>query len=65
MTREKAIQVDKLLHKIEAYEALLDEIYSLDTLYEINVAYGDDLEPEFDAIIKTRLDNLLKELEEM
>ena len=41
MTREKALQVTNLLHKIEDYEALQDEITSIDMLYEIYNAYGD------------------------
>ena len=65
MTREKALQIDQLLCKIEAYEALRDEITGLQTLEEIRQAFRDDIEEELDNIIKTRLDNLLKELEEM
>ena len=66
MTREKAIQVDHLLCKIECYEALLSEIYSMEVLEEIKDAYreGPELEKELLAVVQTRLDNLLKELEE-
>ena len=65
MTREKALQVDHLLVKIEAYEALIDEITGLDTTVEILQAYGEDIEPELIAVIQPKLDKLLKELEEM
>ena len=67
MTREKALQVDHLLYKIETYEALLSEISSMEVLEEIKNAYkeGPELEAELFAVIQTRLDVLLKELEEM
>ena len=65
MTREKALQVDHLLVKIEAYEALIDEITSLQTLEEINQAFNDNIEEELISVVQTRLDGLLKELEEM
>jgi LPS sulfotransferase NodH len=65
MTREKAIKVDHLLYKIECYEALIEEIYDMQTLDEIRQAYGEDLEPELTAIVQAKLDLLKKELEEM
>ena len=67
MTREKALQVEHLLYKIECYEALLDEISSMEVLEEIKDAYkeGDELEAELLAVVVTRLDALQKELEEM
>ena len=65
MIREKALQVSSLLYKIEAYEALRDELSRLQILEEIRQTFNDDIEEELDAIVKTRLDNLLKELEEM
>lgn len=65
MTREKAVQVNHLLVKIGTYEELLDEIRSLETLEEISNAYDDDLESELIAVVRSRLDKLLKELEEM
>ena len=67
MTREKAIQVDHLLYKIECYEALLSEICSIEVLEEIKDAYteGPELEKELLAVVQTRLDALLKELELM
>lgn len=65
MTREKALQVDQLLYKIETYEALIDEITGLQTLEEIRQAYGEPIEEELIAVVQLRLDKLLKELEEM
>jgi hypothetical protein len=65
MTREKALQVSSLLYKIETYEALIDEITSLQTLEEIAQAYREDLEPELTAVVQAKLDILKKELEEM
>jgi LPS sulfotransferase NodH len=65
MTREKAVQVNQLLYKIEAYEALIEEIYDMHALDEIRQAYGEDLEPELTAVVQSRLDKLAKELEEM
>ena len=65
MTREKALQVDRLLVKIETYEALIDEITSLQTLEEINQAFNDDIEDKLITVVQTRLDALLKELEDI
>lgn len=65
MTREKALQVNQLLYKIETYEALIDEITGLQTLEELAQAYGEPIEEELIAVVQMRLDNLLKELEEM
>jgi hypothetical protein len=65
MTREKALQVDRLLCKIEAYEALQSEITGLQMLEEIAQAYGENLEEELIAVVQPKLDKLLKELEEM
>lgn len=67
MTREKAIQVEHLLYKIERYEALLDEIASMEVLEEIKGAYidGSELEKELIAVVQAGLDNLLKKLEDM
>ena len=64
MTREKAVQVSRLLEKIETYEALIDEIMGLQTLEEVQ-AYGEPIEDELVAVVRLRLDRLLKELEEM
>ena len=65
MTREKALQVDHLLCKIEAYEALIDELMSLQTTEEIIQIYGENIEDELVAVVRPKLDTLLKELEEM
>jgi hypothetical protein len=65
MTKEKALQVNQLLYKIECYEALIEEIYDMQTLDEIRQAYGEDLEPELTAIVQAKLDLLKKELEEL
>ena len=67
MTRENAVQVSHLLYKIETYEALLTEIYSMEVLEEIKDTYTDgaDLEKELVSVVQTRLDALKKELEEM
>ena len=65
MTREKALQVNQLLYKIECYEALIEEIYDMQTLDEIRQTYGEDLEPELTAIVQAKLDLLKKELEEL
>ena len=64
MTREKALQVEHLLYKIECYEALIDELMSLQTTEEIWQAYGEKVEAELVAVIQPKLDALLKELEE-
>lgn len=67
MTREKAIQVEHLLYKIECYEALLDEIASMEVLEEIKETYkeGLELETELTAVVQAKLDILKKELEDM
>ena len=65
MTREKALEIDNLLCKIEAYEALIEELYDLHALDEIRHAYGEDLEPELTAVVQLKLNKLKKELEEM
>lgn len=67
MTREKAIKVERLLYKIECYEALLDEISSMEVLEEIKGAYldGSELEKALLAVVQAGLDNLLKKLEEL
>ena len=65
MTREKALEIDHLLVKIEAYEALIDEIMSMQTPEEIWQTYGEKVEDELVAVVQPKLDALLKELEEM
>lgn len=65
MTREKAVQVDHLLCKIEAYEALRDEITGLQALEEIRQAFNDNIEDELLEVVISRLSKLVKELEEL
>ena len=68
MTREKAVQIEHLLYKIERYEALLSEMSSLDTLEEIKDTYGQDgvnIEIELIEVVQSRLNKLLKELEDL
>jgi hypothetical protein len=66
MTREKALQVDKLLIKIEDYEEILDSLKRLDALHKvIDEYYDDDLLDELLAVVNTRLVPLLKELDAM
>ena len=64
MTREKAYEIDHLLLKIEMYEGLVDELMSLQTTEEIKQCHGDDIESELVAIVKPKIDALLKDLEE-
>ena len=65
MTREKALEIDHLLVKIETYEALWTEITSMQTTEEIKQGYGEDIESELVAIVQPKVNALLKELEEM
>ena len=66
MTREKALEVSNLLFKIEAYEALIEEILGLNGLEELAEVYGEtDIEAEMTGIVQIQLDKLIKELEEM
>lgn len=66
MTRDKAVKVSHLLFKIESLETLKDELEHLEILDEY---YGDfddkTLQEEIVAVVQTRLDKALKELEEM
>jgi hypothetical protein len=66
MTREKALEVSNLLFKIERYEALIEDISSLNGLEELAEVFGETgLETELTGVVQSRLDKLLKELEEM
>ena len=65
MTREKALEIDYLLVKIETYEDLVDEIMSMQTTEEIWQAYGEKVEDELVAVVRPKIDALLKELEEL
>ena len=66
MTREKALEANRLLGRIESYETLIDAIRNLEELEEINIDRGEsDLEDELVAVVQARLDKALKELEEL
>ena len=66
MTREKALEANRLLVRIESYETLIDAIRNLEELEEINIDRGEfDLEDELVAVVQARLDQALKELEEL
>ena len=66
MTRDKALKVSHLIFKIESLETLIDELEHLEILDEY---YGDfddkTLQEEIVAVVQTRLDKALKELEGM
>lgn len=66
MTRDKALEANRLLVRIESYETLIDAIRNLEELEEINIDRGEsDLEDELIAVVQARLDQALKELEEL
>lgn len=66
MTRDKALKVSNLLFKIECLESLVDELENLESLDEYYGDFGDStLQEEIVAVVKTRLDKALKELEEL
>ena len=66
MTREKANEISSQVFQIERYEALIDEIRNLSGVHELEEVFDEiDLEDELIAVVQVRLDNLLKELEEM
>ena len=66
MTREKALEANRLLVRIESYETLIDAIRNLEELEEINIDRGEsDLEEELVAVVQARLDQALKKLEEL
>jgi hypothetical protein len=67
MTREDALYIDNLLLHIEAYEALLDELDSLQTVEELKTAFEDDceLDKELAQVVQTKLDVLLAKLAEL
>ena len=66
MTRDKALKISHLIFKIESLETLIDELEHLEILDEY---YGDfddkTLQEDIVAVVQTRLDKALKELEEM
>lgn len=66
MTREKANEISSKVFQIERYEALIDEIRNLSGVHELEEVFDEiDLEEELVAVVQVRLDELLKELEEM
>ena len=65
MTREKALEIDHLLLKIETYESLIEELMSMHITEEIKQVYGENIEAELVAVVQPKIDALLKELEEM
>ena len=66
MTREKALEANRLLVRIESYETLIDAIRNLEELEEISIDRGESgLEDELVAVVQARLDKALKELEEL
>lgn len=66
MTREKALEANRLLVRIESYETLIDEIRNLEALDDICIDRGEsDLEDELVGVVQARLDQALKELEEL
>lgn len=67
MTREDALYIDNLLLHIEAYEALLDELDSLQTVEELKTAFEDDreLDKELAQVVQIKLDVLLRKLAEL
>ena len=66
MTRDKALKVSNLLFKIECLENLVEELESLESLDEYYGDFGDStLQDEIVAVVRTRLNKALKELEEL
>ena len=66
MTRETALQVNRLLLQIETYEAIIEELRTLESLDSLYTDIDDrDLEDELVAVVQARLDKVLKELEKL
>lgn len=66
MTRDIAVKASHLVFRIESLETLIDELENLESLDEYYSDFGDDgLQEEIVAVVKSRLDKVLKELEEM
>ena len=66
MTRDKALKVSHFLFKIECLESLVEELENLESLDEYYGDFGDStLQDEIVAVVRTRLDKALKELEEL
>ena len=66
MTREKALEANRLLLQIETYEAIIEELRTLESLESLYTDIDDqDLEDELVAVVQARLDKVLKELEKI
>lgn len=66
MTRETALQVNRLLLQIETYEAIIEELHTLESLESLYTDIDDrDLEDELVAVVQARLDKVLEELEKL
>ena len=67
MTRDKAIEVNRILCRIEDYEAVIDELEISPAIGAIHETYGEGqtLYEELKAVVQKHLDEYLKQLEEM
>ena len=66
MTREKAREVSDLYFKLERYENLIDEIKALPGLAELTDVFDDTkLEDKLVAVVRSKIDAMLRQLEEM
>lgn len=66
MTRDTAVKASSLIFKIESLENLIDELEHLKSLDAYCEDFGDsNLQDEIVAVVRTRLDKALKELEEL
>ena len=67
MTRDKAIEVNRILCKIEDYEHVIEELERSPAIGAIHETHGEgqSLYEELKAIVQKHLDEYLKQLEEM
>ena len=67
MTRDKAIEVNRILCRIEDYETVIDELGMSPAIQAIHETYGEgqSLYEELKAVVQKHLDEYLKQLEEM
>lgn len=67
MTRDKAVEVNRILCRIEDYEAVIDELETSEAIGAIHEAYGEGqtLYEELKTVVQKHLDKYLKQLEEM
>ena len=67
MTRDKAIEVNRILCRIEDYEHVIEELEQSEAIAAIAEAYGEgqSLYEELKAVVQKHLDSYLKQLEEM